>query len=71
MRTSRLLSVWLPLTCGCRVAATRVSITAGGGCADSQARLQDCFGIKETPRLDEGRRPVLMELLSPGFSRCS
>ena len=32
-----------------------------------RARLQDCFGIRETPRLDEGRRPVLMELLSPGF----
>lgn len=32
-----------------------------------RARLQDCFGLKQTPRLDEGRRPVLMELLSPGF----
>lgn len=31
------------------------------------ARLQDCFGMTETPRVDEGRRPVLMELLSPGF----
>ncbi len=31
------------------------------------ARLQDCFGLKETPRVDEGRRQVLMELLSPGF----
>ena len=31
------------------------------------ARLQDCFGMLETPRLDDGRRPVLMELLSPGF----
>ena len=32
-----------------------------------KARLQDCFGLMETPRLDDGRRPVLMELLSPGF----
>lgn len=31
------------------------------------ARLQDCLGLKETPHLDYGRRPVLMELLSPGF----
>ena len=31
------------------------------------ARLQDCFGLMATPRVDEGRRPVLMELLSPGF----
>lgn len=30
-------------------------------------RLQDCFGLTDTPRLDHGRRPVLMELLSPGF----
>lgn len=32
-----------------------------------RARLQDCFGLKSTPRLDGGKRPVLMELLSPGF----
>lgn len=32
-----------------------------------RARLQDCFGLNQTPRLDDGRRPVLMELLSPGF----
>lgn len=31
------------------------------------ARLQDCFGMLKTPRVDEGRRAVLMELLSPGF----
>lgn len=31
------------------------------------ARLQDCFGLSETPRVDDGRMPVLMELLSPGF----
>lgn len=31
------------------------------------ARLQDCFGLMDTPKVDEGRRQVLMELLSPGF----
>ncbi len=31
------------------------------------ARLQDCFGILTTPMVDGGKRPVLMELLSPGF----
>lgn len=30
-------------------------------------RLQECFGLTDTPRVDDGRRPVLMELLSPGF----
>lgn len=30
-------------------------------------RLQECFGMAETPRVDNGTRPILMELLSPGF----
>lgn len=30
-------------------------------------RLQECFGMKETPRINGGSQPLLMELLSPGF----
>lgn len=30
-------------------------------------RLQECFGMLATPCIDNGTRPVLMELLSPGF----
>lgn len=30
-------------------------------------RLQECFGMNDTPRIDDKRRPVLMELLSPGY----
>lgn len=30
-------------------------------------RLQECFGMKDTPRINNGRQPLLMELLSPGF----
>lgn len=30
-------------------------------------RLQECFGMKDTPLVDDGRRPVLLELLSPGY----
>ena len=30
-------------------------------------RLQECFGMKETPCVNDGKQPVLMELLSPGF----
>ena len=30
-------------------------------------RLQECFGLTDTPCVDDGQRPVLMELLSPGF----
>ncbi len=45
----------------------RIDYRRGADAPIVRARLQDCFGIRETPRLDEGRRPVLMELLSPGF----
>ena len=32
-----------------------------------RVRLQECFGLIDTPRVDGGKRPVLMELLSPGY----
>jgi ATP-dependent helicase HrpB len=32
-----------------------------------RVRLQECFGLLDTPRVDGGKRPVLMELLSPGY----
>jgi ATP-dependent helicase HrpB len=30
-------------------------------------RLQELFGLLETPRINEGRIPVLIEMLSPGY----
>ena len=32
-----------------------------------RVRLQECFGMTTTPTVDDGRKAVLMELLSPGF----
>ena len=32
-----------------------------------RVRLQECFGLTDTPRVNDGRLPVLMELLSPGY----
>ena len=32
-----------------------------------RVRLQECFGMASTPTVDDGRQPILMELLSPGF----
>lgn len=32
-----------------------------------RVRLQECFGMTDTPRIDGGRVPVLMDLLSPGY----
>lgn len=32
-----------------------------------EVRLQEVFGLLDTPRLNEGKTPVVMQLLSPGF----
>ena len=45
----------------------RIRYRKGAEAPVVSARLQDCFGLMQTPRVDEGKRPVLMELLSPGF----
>ena len=45
----------------------RVEYRQGADAPIVRVRLQECFGLVETPRVDDGRRPVLMELLSPGF----
>ena len=45
----------------------RIGYRQGAEAPVVSARLQDCFGMTDTPCLDDGRRPVLMELLSPGF----
>ena len=45
----------------------RVEYRQGADAPVVRVRLQECFGLVDTPRVDEGRRPVLMELLSPGY----
>lgn len=45
----------------------RVDYRQGAEAPVLSVRLQECFGMMDTPRVDDGRRPVLMELLSPGF----
>lgn len=45
----------------------RIDYRPGNPVPVVSARLQDCLGLLDTPRLDGGTRPVLMELLSPGF----
>lgn len=45
----------------------RIDYRQGSELPVVSARLQDCLGLYDTPRLDGGQRPVLMELLSPGF----
>lgn len=45
----------------------RLDYRVGADSPVLSARLEDCFGIRETPRVDGGKRPLLMELLSPGY----
>lgn len=45
----------------------RIDYRVGAEAPVLSVRLQECFGMTETPRVDDGKRPVLMELLSPGF----
>lgn len=45
----------------------RINYRTGAESPILSVRLQECFGLTATPAVDEGRRPVLMELLSPGF----
>lgn len=47
--------------------SVRLDYRVGADAPVLSARLEDCFGIKETPRVDGGTRPLLMELLSPGY----
>ena len=45
----------------------RLEYRQGADAPVLRVRLQECFGLVDTPRVDGGRLPVLMELLSPGF----
>ena len=45
----------------------RLDYRVGAEAPVLSVRLQECFGMKETPRANDGKVPVLMELLSPGY----
>ena len=44
----------------------RLQYRQGADAPVLRVRLQECFGLVDTPTVDGGRIPVLMELLSPG-----
>ena len=64
MALDRIAPTHIKLPCGRNA---RIDYRRGAETPVVSARIQDCFGMLETPRLDDGTRPVLMELLSPGF----
>ena len=45
----------------------RIDYRPGAEAPGLSVRLQECFGMTETPTVNDGKQPLLMELLSPGF----
>ena len=45
----------------------RIDYRSGTEAPVLSVRLQECFGMERTPCVDDGKQPLLMELLSPGF----
>lgn len=45
----------------------RIDYRLGADAPVLSIRLQECFGMADTPTVNDGKQPLLMELLSPGF----
>ena len=45
----------------------RIDYRQGAEAPVLSVRLQECFGMASTPCVNDGKQPLLMELLSPGF----
>lgn len=45
----------------------QISYQEDGSAPRLAVRLQELFGMIETPKVNEGRNPILIELLSPGY----
>jgi ATP-dependent helicase HrpB len=45
----------------------RIQYVANGGTPILSVRLQEVFGLSETPKVNKGKMPVVMHLLSPGY----
>lgn len=45
----------------------RIDYRLGADAPVLSLRLQECFGMENTPIVNDGKQPLLMELLSPGF----
>lgn len=60
----RLAPTHITVPTGSRI---RIDYRQGAEAPILSVRLQECFGLTSTPTVDNGRRPILMELLSPGF----
>jgi ATP-dependent helicase HrpB len=45
----------------------KVNYSSDGSAPTMEVRLQEVFGMLETPKVNEGRTKIVMHLLSPGF----
>jgi ATP-dependent helicase HrpB len=45
----------------------RIDYRQGAEAPVLSVRLQECFGMEHTPCVNDGKQPILLELLSPGF----
>ena len=63
-KVDRLAPTHIEVPTGSRI---RIDYRTGAEAPVLSVRLQECFGMERTPCVDDGKRPVLMELLSPGF----
>ena len=45
----------------------RIKYTGNGATPVLAVRLQEVFGLSDTPRVNNGKNPVVMHLLSPGY----
>ncbi len=45
----------------------KIQYQANGSSPILAVRIQEVFGMKETPRVNQGKTPLLLHLLSPGF----
>jgi ATP-dependent helicase HrpB len=64
-RLSELVPEWLEVPSGSRVRIDYPDAADDDGRPVVAVKLQECFGWAETPRLVDGRVPVLFHLLSP------
>ena len=60
----RLAPTHIEVPTGSRI---RIDYRTGAEAPVLSVRLQECFGMERTPCVDDGKQPMLMELLSPGF----
>ena len=64
MQIERLAPTHIVVPTGSRI---KVDYRQGAAAPVLSVRLQECFGMEKTPCVNDGRQPLLMELLSPGF----